>query len=99
MTGKLIEATIGNMSDNDDSKVIATLGQMMAKVDQRYDQIIAHVDLKHNDAMTKMDAVYKEVLTVRQEQSIHQTHHEDINDRLDAIEAVPAVGHDLKHKR
>lgn len=41
--------------------------------------------------MTALDKVLKEVLAIRQEQTMHVEDHRRINDRLDAIEKVPAV--------
>jgi predicted nuclease with TOPRIM domain len=41
-----------------------------------------------NDVFTKMDAVYKEVIAMRQEQTAHFQQHEDVNQRLDKLEAV-----------
>lgn len=41
--------------------------------------------------MTVLDKVLKEVLAMRQEQTMHVENHRRINDRLDAIEKVPAV--------
>ena len=35
--------------------------------------------------MTKLDAVFKEILAVRQEQSVHAQQHEDIHDEIDSI--------------
>ena len=38
-----------------------------------------------NDVMDKMDSVYKEVLTMREEQSMHLALHERIDRRLSAL--------------
>lgn len=37
--------------------------------------------------MTKLDAVYKELRDMRQEQDFHVQQHRDINDRLDKLES------------
>ncbi len=36
---------------------------------------------------TKMDVVYKEVITVRQEQAAHSVRHDDIEERFEKLEA------------
>lgn len=46
--------------------------------------------------MTLLDKVLKEVLDMRQEQTFHVQSHRDIEERLDKIEAVPAVAHQIK---
>lgn len=43
------------------------------------------------DVMTKLDAVYKEVLDMRQEQDIHVQNHRDIDERFDKIEASISI--------
>jgi CII-binding regulator of phage lambda lysogenization HflD len=53
------------------NQVLTALTQMMTKVGQRFDQITTHVDNTRSDVMTKMDAVYKEVLAMRQRQIAH----------------------------
>lgn len=45
--------------------------------------------------MTVLDKVLKEVLAMRQEQTMYVEDHRRINDRLDAIEKVPAVAQHL----
>lgn len=45
--------------------------------------------------MTVLDKVLKEVLAMRQEQTMHVEDHRRINDRLDDIEKVPAVAQHL----
>ncbi|EKE05917.1 MAG: hypothetical protein ACD_19C00147G0002 [uncultured bacterium] len=42
-------------------------------------------------AMTVLDKVLKEVLAMRQEQTMHVEDHRRINDRFEAIEKVPPV--------
>lgn len=45
--------------------------------------------------MTVLDKVLKEVLAMRQEQTMHVVDHSRINDRLEAIEKVPVVAQHL----
>ena len=45
--------------------------------------------------MTVLDKVLKEVLDMRQEQTMHVGDHRRIDDRLDAIEEVPLVAQHL----
>lgn len=49
-------------------------------------------------AYNKMDAVYGEVMKMRHEQAAHRQEHDDVDERLDKIEAVPVVAHELKKK-
>lgn len=44
-------------------------------------------DLKFNDVLDKLDAVFKEVKDMRQEQDFHVQQHRDINERLDKLES------------
>ncbi len=39
------------------------------------------------EVMTKLDAVYKEVVDMRQEQDMHVQKHRDIDERLDKLES------------
>jgi len=43
------------------------------------------------DVMTKLDAVFKEVKDMRQEQDMHVQKHRDIDDRLDNLETPVLV--------
>lgn len=54
---------------------------------------------KFDQVLTRMDKVYGEVLSMREEQSMHNAKHEDINERLDNIESVSVVAHELKKKK
>jgi len=45
--------------------------------------------------MTVLDKVLKEVLDMRQEQTMHVEDHRRINSRLEAIEQVPSVAQHL----
>lgn len=48
------------------------------------------------DTSGKVEAVYKEVLEMRQDRESHQQQHDNVNQRLDDIEATPTVAHELK---
>lgn len=49
-----------------------------------------------NDVMNKVDSVYKEVLAMRQEQSVHQNDHDDMHREIEEIKSVPAIAHQIK---
>ncbi len=77
--------------------------KLMSFIANRFDEVEALI--KNSDqniaefkdgVYNKMDSVYGEVLTVRQEQAAHQLDHDRINDRFEKIEAVPVVAHELK---
>jgi len=44
-------------------------------------------DQYRDNVLTKVDAVYKEVITMRQEQAAHSLQHEDIDNRLNNLES------------
>lgn len=50
-----------------------------------------------NKVMERLDAVYGEVIAMRQEQASHQAIHDHIEDRLHDIEHIPAIAHELHH--
>lgn len=82
----------------DDQKILSAIGQMMVKVDQRFEQIQTNFDTIRDDVFTKMDEVYKEVVAMRQEQASHQAQHDEVNSRLDKIEKIPSIAHELKNQ-
>ncbi len=66
---------------------------------QRFDQVSTTMD----QISTSMDSVLTEVKAMREEQSFHQQQHRDMESELGAlkgrvekIEGVPAVAHELK---
>lgn len=50
-------------------------------------------------AYGKMDLIIGELKTIRLEQATHQLNHDRIQDRIERIEAVPVVAHELKKNR
>lgn len=56
------------------------------------------VDSRNDDVFTKMDQVYKEVLAMRQEQSVHQQTHDDLDAFISQIQSIPAIAHQIKKK-
>lgn len=49
--------------------------------------------------MTVLEKTFIEVKTMREEQSAHFGEHRLINDRLDSIERIPVVAHELTKSR
>lgn len=45
-----------------------------------------------------LDRLYGELKDFRQEQQAHRQEHDDINVRLDRIESVPVIAHELKQR-
>lgn len=46
-----------------------------------------------NQVLDRLDSVFGEVKIMRQEQAAHSQVHEDIQERLTTIEAVPVITH------
>ncbi len=44
-------------------------------------------DLRFNDVLDKLDAVYKELKDMRQEQDMHVQKHRDIDEKLDQLKS------------
>ena len=56
---------------------------------------ISHLPTKE-EFFSRMDELVGELKTVRQEFQAHQMTHDDIDERLDAIEATQTVAHELR---
>lgn len=107
-TNKILEITnkridlIQKRLDNTNKRLegfIVTFLREINRLDEKIDLYRNEIDSFKDDLMTKIDAVYKEVLDMRQEQIVHFEQHSKINDRLDVVEAIPAVAHELKRKK
>lgn len=78
------------LTDTDIKKLILEMARSFVtkeELRQEFEKIKEEMATKNEsrDVMTKLDAVFKEILAVRQEQSIHAQQHSDIHDQLDAI--------------
>lgn len=47
----------------------------------------------------RIDAVFKELIAMREEQAGHSLRHEDAEDRLSAVEKIPAIASELRKKK
>ena len=54
---------------------------------------------KHDQTMTRIDAVFKELKDRREEQTVHMQDHEDIRKDIDDIKRVPVIAHELKKQK
>ncbi len=94
-----LSGTVQDLSETVKGLVAYTV-KGFGEVNKRIDE------LEENSASQKsLDKVYnltdqavKELKTMREEQSAHRQEHDDIDERLNNIEAVPAVAHELKRK-
>lgn len=57
-----------------------------------------HFNLKFDNAMTKMDQVYGEVINLRDEQKAHAQRHDDLEEDIRQIKSLPSIAHQLKKK-
>ncbi len=78
---------------------VFTTKQEMMEMEER---LATKVELR--EVMTKVDAVFGEVKAMREEQVMHFQSHEDnrlehkeFRGRLDKIESVPVIAHQIKH--
>ncbi len=74
------------MLTSKDIKLLIDSFKTRAEADEDLRKLEDRFNLRFNDVLDKLDAVYKEVLDMRQEQDFHVQQHRDIKDRLDKIE-------------
>ena len=76
------------MLTSKDIKLLIDTFKTRAESDEDLRRLGDRFDLKFQDVLTKMDAVYKELLDMRQEQDMHVQKHRDINERFDKLEST-----------
>lgn len=75
------------MLTSQDIKLLIDSFKTRAEADEDLRKLEDRFDLRFNDVLDKLDAVYKELKDMRQEQDFHVQQHRDINDRLDKIKS------------
>lgn len=75
------------------SQVFATKQELRDLEEKLVTELASKKDL--NKVMELLDAVYVEVIAMRQEQASHQAIHDHIEGRLHDIEHIPAIAHEL----
>lgn len=77
------------MLTSKDIKLLIESFKTRAEADEDLRKLREEMATKYmfRDVMTKLDAVYKEVRDMRQEQDFHVQQHLDIKDKLDKIES------------
>ncbi|EKD91548.1 MAG: hypothetical protein ACD_30C00002G0045 [uncultured bacterium] len=65
------------------NKLVKLLDQQYVRFSSRIDKLEQKVVSRNDDVFNKMDAVYKEVLDVRQEQIMHTGSHMRIDEDLE----------------
>lgn len=96
------------ITDKDIQKILLAFVPVFA-TKQDLEQFVTKSDLEgeidslKSSVFTRMDAVYKEVVDMRQEQSAHFQQHEDNEEtlknhesRLHKIESLPLIAHQIK---
>ena len=79
--------------------------EIMTYIVQNFDRLDKKIDKVEESMVTRMDGVYNlvdqavnELKDMREEQAAHAQRHDDIDQRLNIIEATPAVALELKKK-
>lgn len=103
ITSDDIKKLKGVFVTKDDLKQFATkvdLAKLQMEMNERFEAVEERMATKDDfrKVMTVLDKVLKEVLAIRQEQSVHTGDHMRINERLNNIEKVPVIAHALKSK-
>lgn len=82
----------------DDIKKLTDFFATKEEVKQEIEKMVTKEEFreKHDEIMSKLDAVFGELKTIRQEQVAHQAQHERIDEGLEKIKAVPVAAHALK---
>lgn len=75
------------MLTSEDIKLLIDSFKTRAETDEDLRKLEERFDLRFNDVLDKLDAVYKELKDMRQEQDFHVQQHRDIKVRLDKIES------------
>lgn len=75
------------MLTSEDIKLLIDSFKTRAEADEDLRKLEERFDLRFNDVLDKLDAVYKELKDMRQEQDFHVQQHRDIKVRLDKIES------------
>lgn len=76
------------------SQVFATKQELNQLEERLTEKMATKDDL--NLIMERLDAVFGEVVAMRQEQASHQAIHDHIEDRLRDIEQIPSIAHELR---
>lgn len=70
------------MDDNFRNKLVELLTQQYNNFAEAVNDLRERLDKRNDDVFTKMDAVYKEVLIMRQEQAAHIGSHTRVDEQL-----------------
>ncbi len=76
------------MLTSKDIKLLIETFKTRAEADEDSRKLEEKFDFKFNKVLDKVDAVYKELKGMRQEQVMHVQKHRDIDERLDKIESA-----------
>lgn len=71
-----------------DIKLFVESFKTRAESDEDLRKMQERFDLKFNDVLDKLDAVFKEVKDMREDQDFHVQKHRDIDDKFDSIGSV-----------
>lgn len=75
------------MLTSKDIKLLIESFKTRAEADEDLRKLEDRFDLKFNDVLGKLDAVYKELKDMRQEQDMHVQKHRDIDEKLDQLKS------------
>ncbi len=87
------------LTQKDINLLITTFSQIFATKEELItgmNSLKEEMEVFHNQTLDRLDAVYKEVVKFREDESIHEYKHEEVEKRLKQIESVPVIAHAIK---
>lgn len=79
----------------DEDKLLVYLNERFEKVESMIGETNNKVDEFKDQMYTRMDKIIGEVASMRETLVIHEAKHEQIDEDLAAIKAIPAIAHEL----
>lgn len=87
------------LTDDDIQKMLTAFTPVFATKDDLGNlkhEVNEEINEFKSGVYTRVDKVYKELVDMRQEQSVHSRQHEDIDDKFNEIKSASLVTHSLK---
>lgn len=90
------------ITDKDLQKLMVAMANIFVtkeEANKTEERIIDTVRDMNSKVYNLVDKVIKELRDMRDEQAAHRVEHDDTNKRLDGIESIPAIAHELNKKK
>lgn len=92
------------ITDKDTQKLIQRFIEVFAtkqELTEAVEGLVTKEDFTEfrDQIFNRIDAVFKELIAMREEQAGHSLRHEDVEDRLNAVEKIPVIALELRKKR